>query len=59
MIEALGAGRLGGAGLDVYPNEPAIDPRYLALPNVVLLPHLGSAPVEAPQKKWYQRLWGE
>jgi glyoxylate reductase len=46
MIAALGTGHLGGAGLDVYPNEPAIDPRYLALPNVVLLPHLGSATFE-------------
>jgi glyoxylate reductase len=46
LIEALTAGRIAGAGLDVYPNEPEIDPRLLALPNVVLLPHLGSATLE-------------
>jgi glyoxylate reductase len=43
LAERLAAGALGGAGLDVYENEPAVDPRLLNLPNVVLLPHLGSA----------------
>jgi glyoxylate reductase len=47
LIEALAAGRLAGAGLDVYPNEPEVDPRLLALPNLVLLPHLGSATLES------------
>ncbi|HEX8624558.1 MAG TPA: D-glycerate dehydrogenase [Allosphingosinicella sp.] len=47
LIEALATGRIGGAGLDVYPNEPEIDPRLLDLPNVVLLPHLGSATLES------------
>jgi len=47
LIEALAAGRIAGAGLDVYPNEPEIDPRLLALPNLVLLPHLGSATLES------------
>lgn len=46
LIAALEAGRLGGAGLDVYPREPHIDPRLLALPMVVALPHLGSATFE-------------
>jgi glyoxylate reductase len=46
FIEALRSGALAGAGLDVYPNEPHVDPRLLALPNVTLLPHLGSATVE-------------
>ena len=47
LIEALAAGRIAGAGLDVYPDEPRVDPRLLALPNVVLLPHLGSATLES------------
>jgi len=47
LIEALEQGRLAGAGLDVYEHEPAVDPRLLSLPNVVLLPHMGSATVEA------------
>ena len=46
LIEALQAGRIAGAGLDVYVNEPNVDPRLLALPNTVLLPHMGSATYE-------------
>lgn len=46
LIDALEAGKIGGAGLDVYTHEPAVDPRLLAIPNVVLLPHLGSATFE-------------
>jgi glyoxylate reductase len=46
LIAALEAGKLGGAGLDVYAQEPNIDPRLLALPNVITLPHLGSATIE-------------
>jgi glyoxylate reductase len=46
LIEALEGGRLGGAGLDVWKFEPRIDPRLLALPNVVMLPHMGSATFE-------------
>jgi glyoxylate reductase len=46
LIAALESGRIAGAGLDVYMREPAVDPRLLALPNVILMPHLGSATVE-------------
>lgn len=43
LIAALENGQLGGAGFDVYPDEPAVDPRLLAIPNVMTLPHIGSA----------------
>lgn len=46
LISALKGGRLMAAGLDVYRGEPAIDPRYRTLPNVFLLPHLGTATLE-------------
>lgn len=46
MVAALADRRIAGAGLDVYVNEPAVDPRLIALDNVVLLPHLGSATFE-------------
>jgi glyoxylate reductase len=46
LTDALEQGRLAGAGLDVWKHEPQIDPRLLALPGVVMLPHMGSATVE-------------
>jgi len=46
LIEALRQERIAGAGLDVYTHEPAVDARLLALSNVVLLPHMGSATYE-------------
>lgn len=46
LVDALEAGRLAGAGLDVWRHEPEIDPRLLALPNVVMTPHMGSATYE-------------
>ncbi|MGQ0650034.1 MAG: 2-hydroxyacid dehydrogenase [Gemmatimonadaceae bacterium] len=47
LIRALHAGDLAGAALDVFDGEPAVSPELLALPSVVILPHLGSATVEA------------
>lgn len=46
LIEALESGRIAGAGLDVYVNEPHVDRRFLNLANTVLLPHMGSATYE-------------
>ena len=46
LIEALENGKVSAAGLDVYAGEPELDPRYINLDNVFLLPHLGSATVE-------------
>jgi len=43
LAEALRAGRLAAAGLDVFEGEPNVNPGYLALRNVVLTPHIGSA----------------
>lgn len=43
LIEALQSGRVYAAGLDVFANEPRIDPRFRTLPNVFLTPHIGSA----------------
>lgn len=45
LISALRDKRIAGAGLDVYEDEPNIDPGFLALDNVSLLPHLGSATI--------------
>ncbi len=45
LVDALRAGRIAGAGLDVYENEPELTPGLTDLENVVLLPHVGSATV--------------
>jgi glyoxylate reductase len=47
LAKQLKSGGLAGAGLDVYEREPVIHPALLGLPNVVLLPHMGSATIEA------------
>ena len=46
LIAALRSGQVAAAGLDVYNGEPRLNPDYLGLENVVLLPHLGSATTE-------------
>jgi len=43
LIEALRNGVIRAAGLDVFENEPKLDPGFMALDNVVLLPHIGSS----------------
>ncbi|MBP7867789.1 MAG: D-glycerate dehydrogenase [Acidobacteria bacterium] len=47
LARALRSGKLAAAGLDVYAEEPAIPPELLALPNVTVLPHIGSATEKA------------
>ncbi len=47
LTRMLVKGELAGAGLDVFEHEPAVNPKLLALDNVVLLPHLGSATLES------------
>ena len=47
LADLLASGGIAGAGLDVFEFEPEVNPRLLGLPNAVLLPHLGSATVEA------------
>ncbi|HVF95553.1 MAG TPA: D-glycerate dehydrogenase [Sphingomonas sp.] len=64
LVDALEAGRIAGAGLDVWTHEPQIDPRLLALPNVVMTPHMGSATYEgrvASGEKVIQniRMWAD
>jgi glyoxylate reductase len=46
LVRALEAGEIAGAGLDVFENEPVVNPRLLKLANVVLLPHMSSATIE-------------
>ena len=46
LTRGLRAGELAGAGLDVYEHGTEVNPRLRALPNVVLLPHMGSATLE-------------
>ena len=46
LVAALQAGQIAGAGLDVFEQEPTVHPGLLAMDNVVLLPHLGSATTE-------------
>jgi len=49
LLDALEAGSIGGAGLDVFEGEPALNPRFTRLNNVLLQPHVGSATFETRQ----------
>lgn len=50
LADTLESGHLRGAGLDVYPDEPHIPPRLIALPQVVLTPHIGTNTQETRQR---------
>ena len=56
LIAALKQGRPWAAGLDVFNNEPAVDPGYGGLPNVFLLPHIGSATFETRDAMGFRAL---
>ena len=47
LVESLRSGHLAGAALDVYDNEPNIDPELIGMPNVITTPHIASATYEA------------
>jgi glyoxylate reductase len=46
LVKLLEIGAIAGAGLDVFENEPSINPKFLEMENVVTLPHLGLATIE-------------
>lgn len=56
LIAALASGHVTAAGLDVYDGEPRINPDYMPLQNVVLLPHLGSATAETRDAMGFRAL---
>ena len=56
LIDALTSGHIAAVGLDVFNNEPNIDPRYRTLPNAFLLPHLGSATLETRNAMGFRAL---
>jgi lactate dehydrogenase-like 2-hydroxyacid dehydrogenase len=58
LIAALQNGHVAYAGLDVYDGEPKVNPGYLGLQKVVLLPHLGSATVETREAMGFLALDG-
>lgn len=47
LVDALRTGTVGAAGLDVFAGEPKLEPAYYELPNVFMLPHVGSSTIEA------------
>ncbi len=46
LARLIEAGEIAGAALDVFEHEPAINPKFLKMENVVLLPHMGSSTIE-------------
>jgi lactate dehydrogenase-like 2-hydroxyacid dehydrogenase len=56
LIAGLKSGHIRAAGLDVYDGEPKVNPGYLTLENVSLLPHLGSATIETREAMGHRAL---
>ena len=64
LVAALESGKLAGAGLDVYPDEPNVDTRLIRHPNVMTLPHIGSATREGREDSGLKvianiRMWAD
>ena len=53
LVNVLRSGKLAGAGLDVFDNEPNINPELIGMENVILTPHIASATWEAREKMGY------
>jgi len=53
LVEALESGKIGGAALDVFDNEPNVNPKVRSAPNVVLTPHIAGSTQEAQAKVGY------
>lgn len=58
LVDAIRSGKVGGAGLDVFDNEPNINPELVAMENVILTPHIASATWEARNKMGEQAVNG-
>ena len=56
LISALKLGRIFAAGLDVFDGEPMINNEYTSLPNVFMLPHIGSATIDARNQMGFRAL---
>ena len=56
LAKALLSGQLAGAALDVFDNEPDINPELIGMENIVLTPHIASATLEAREKMGEQAI---
>ncbi|ODN99627.1 2-hydroxyacid dehydrogenase [Cryptococcus wingfieldii CBS 7118] len=50
LIEALESGKLASAGIDVFPDEPNVNPKLVAMDNITLLPHMGTETRDTQKK---------